>query len=119
MRYVVNATPFPAADARGANVDAITYKPPPSDRRGLCVSRGDWVRTSDLTVPNRARYQLRHTPRCYGNTRAQIMLTGGDGGIRTRGTRIGYGSLANYWFQPLTHVTGHTAQNRFPEATQM
>ena len=24
--------------------------------------RGDWTRTSDLVVPNDARYQLRHTP---------------------------------------------------------
>ena len=24
--------------------------------------RGDWTQTSDLAVPNRARYQLRHTP---------------------------------------------------------
>ena len=25
-------------------------------------SRGDWTRTSDLVVPNDARYRLRHTP---------------------------------------------------------
>ena|GEM_PF-3570000 len=31
---------------------------------------------------------------------------GGDGGIRTLDTRIGYGSLAGNWFQPLTHVSG-------------
>lgn len=32
---------------------------------------------------------------------------GGDGGIRTLGTLIEYGSLAGNWFQPLTHVSGH------------
>ena len=31
---------------------------------------------------------------------------GGDGGIRTLGTLIEYGSLAGNWFQPLTHVSG-------------
>ena len=30
----------------------------------------------------------------------------GEGGIRTPGTLIGYVSLANWWFQPLTHLTG-------------
>ena len=30
---------------------------------------------------------------------------GGDGGIRTLGTLIEYGSLAGNWFQPLTHVS--------------
>lgn len=28
--------------------------------------RGDWTRTSDLVVPNDARYQLRHTPTKFG-----------------------------------------------------
>jgi hypothetical protein len=27
--------------------------------------RGDWTRTSDLVVPDHARYQLRHTPTKY------------------------------------------------------
>ena len=31
--------------------------------------------------------------------------SGGDGGIRTLGTLIEYGSLAGNWFQPLTHVS--------------
>ena len=26
------------------------------------TGRGDWTRTSDLVVPDHARYQLRHTP---------------------------------------------------------
>ena len=29
----------------------------------------------------------------------------GERGIRTPGTRVGYGSLANCWFQPLTHLS--------------
>ena len=29
----------------------------------------------------------------------------GEGGIRTPGTLIEYVSLANWWFQPLTHLT--------------
>jgi hypothetical protein len=28
--------------------------------------RGDWTRTSDLVVPDHARYQLRHTPTKFG-----------------------------------------------------
>ena len=32
-------------------------------------------------------------------------MLSGEGGIRTLGTRYGYGSLANYWFKPLTHLT--------------
>ncbi len=31
---------------------------------------------------------------------------GGERGIRTPGTLIEYGSLANCWFQPLTHLSG-------------
>ena len=31
----------------------------------------------------------------------------GERGIRTPGTRVGYGSLANCWFQPLTHLSGN------------
>ena len=30
---------------------------------------------------------------------------GGEGGIRTPGTLIEYDSLANCWFQPLTHLS--------------
>lgn len=30
--------------------------------RKISNGRGDWTQTSDLTVPNRARYQLRHAP---------------------------------------------------------
>ena len=30
----------------------------------------------------------------------------GEGGIRTPGTLLAYGSLANYWFKPLTHLSG-------------
>ena len=30
--------------------------------RSISSGRGDWTRTSDLYVPNVARYQLRHTP---------------------------------------------------------
>ena len=33
------------------------------------------------------------------------LLFGGERGIRTPGTVIPYGSLANCWFQPLTHLT--------------
>ena len=33
------------------------------------------------------------------------LLSGGERGIRTPGTVIPYGSLANCWFQPLTHLT--------------
>ena len=39
-----------------------------SQKRGVPLisvmndGRGDWTRTSDLVVPNDARYRLRHTP---------------------------------------------------------
>lgn len=31
----------------------------------ISLGRGERTRTFDLTVPNRARYQLRHTPMVY------------------------------------------------------
>ena len=34
-----------------------------------------------------------------------LSLCGGEGGIRTPGTLIEYDSLANCWFQPLTHLS--------------
>lgn len=34
-----------------------------------------------------------------------ISLFCGERGIRTPGTLIGYDSLANCWFQPLTHLS--------------
>ena len=34
------------------------------------------------------------------------LLLGGEWGIRTPGTVIPYGSLANCWFQPLTQLSG-------------
>ena len=36
---------------------------------------------------------------------ARVLTLCGEGGIRTRGTRLEYASLANWWFQPLTHLT--------------
>ena len=33
------------------------------------------------------------------------MFVCGEGGIRTPGTVTPYVSLANWWFQPLTHLT--------------
>ena len=33
------------------------------------------------------------------------VFLGGEGGIRTPGTLIEYDSLANCWFQPLTHLS--------------
>ena len=41
---------------------------------------------------------------------------GGEGGIRTPGTLIEYDSLANCWFQPLTHLSvawGFQRKNAF------
>ena len=37
-------------------------------------------------------------------TRTSLFF-GGEGGIRTPGTLIEYDSLANCWFQPLTHLS--------------
>jgi hypothetical protein len=37
--------------------------------------RGDWTRTSDLVVPDHARYQLRHTPTKLGFLLPRISLT--------------------------------------------
>ena len=39
-------------------------------------------------------------------------FAGGEGGIRTLGTRLEYGSLANYWFKPLTHLTVKRVKDR-------
>ena len=38
---------------------------------GFC-SRDDWTRTSDLVVPNDARYQLRHIPMPFVEGAAKI-----------------------------------------------
>src|SRR5690606_13703186 len=35
-----------------------------------------------------------------------VFLFSGEGGIRTPGTLYAYDSLANCWFQPLTHLSG-------------
>ena len=43
----------------------------------------------------------------------QNITFGGGTGIRTRGTLERYGSLANYWFKPLTHPTKRTAKINF------
>lgn len=40
----------------------FTQNPPRISNRSEKHGRGDWVRTSDLVIPNHARSQLRHTP---------------------------------------------------------
>lgn len=52
-----------AVDSR-RTVSLLRRKPrkKPVTRTGLFLGRGERTRTFDLTVPNRARYQLRHTP---------------------------------------------------------
>ena len=45
----------------------------------------------------------------------------GERGIRTPGTVIPYGSLANCWFKPLTHLTSHplsSASRRLAETAE-
>ena len=42
------------------------------------------------------------------------MFVCGEGGIRTPGTVNPYVSLANWWFQPLTHLTGTNHHHRSP-----
>lgn len=37
----------------------------------------------------------------------------GERGIRTPGTLIEFGSLANYWFKPLTHLSIETSINAY------
>ena len=39
-----------------------------------------------------------------------MLASSGEGGIRTLGTRLEYGSLANYWFKPLTHLSDASAK---------
>ena len=39
-------------------------------------------------------------------------FSGGEDEIRTRGTVIPYVSLANWWFQPLTHLSGNCIPSR-------
>ncbi len=74
------------------------------------------VRETHL-IPSPEFSRLRHTRSCGAEARrnrranplryqfSEIKCTGGDGGIRTLGTLIEYGSLAGNWFQPLTHVS--------------
>ncbi len=54
-----------------------------------------------VKCPTRSRHALDEST--LGQRRYRI--SGGDGGIRTLGTLIEYGSLAGNWFQPLTHVS--------------
>gem|GEM_PF-3947460 len=47
------------------NMPATKLNPPYNlmvDLDKISLGRGERTRTFDLTVPNRARYQLRHTP---------------------------------------------------------
>ena len=46
-----------------------------------------------------------------------LLLLCGEGGIRTPGTVIPYVSLANWWFKPLTHLTGHHSGYGFLNGT--
>ena len=43
--------------------------------------------------------------RCASRTALCPDKIGGEGGIRTPGSLWGYDSLANCWFQPLTHLS--------------
>ena len=63
---------------------------------------------------------LRYTssPNLYSQKKGEDRLfsSSGEGGIRTLGTRLEYGSLANYWFKPLTHLTKMSGKDsNFPE----
>ena len=52
--------------------------------------------------------RLRRTPLKRGQKKdasRTSLFFGGEGGIRTPGTLIEYDSLANCWFQPLTHLS--------------
>ena len=55
------------------------------------------------------RRHLRETPHNVRRLLQLIALRGEDE-IRTRGTLIGYVSLANWWFQPLTHLSNPKLQ---------
>ena len=48
---------------------------------------------------------LRYAPNRAIKKRRLRGVFGGEGGIRTPGTLIEYDSLANCWFQPLTHLS--------------
>ena len=55
---------------RNNAVPVIKLNPPYNlmvDLSKISTGRGERTRTFDLTVPNRARYQLRHTPRPAGH----------------------------------------------------
>ncbi|GEM_PF-1455949 len=69
------------------------------------------IRTSDRLVRSQVLYPAELQPR---NKTFQtsffysLKKNGGEGGIRTLGTRNAYGSLAGSWFQPLTHLSLRT-----------
>ena len=98
------------------------------EKRRLYVERGISSLRSDIPKPSPGRPLQPWNSLCstniwlflYPATAEQVQHTGyknsqplngqlfhgcGERGIRTPGTVIPYGSLANCWFQPLTHLT--------------
>ena len=55
---------LPAATASFSIISTMTNKKgsSPFSKKPLCIGRDDWIRTSDLTHPKRARYQAAPRP---------------------------------------------------------
>ncbi len=64
------------------------------------LSRGGRIRTYDLHIPNVARYQATLHPDCYFRK-----FFAEREGFEPSAPVSQCGSLANYWFQPLTHLS--------------
>ena len=100
--------------------------------RGLCTARASWKASfpspltgissgrgpSDIPARLRRSFANRHKNSAIEQARRAIFIPlCGEGGIRTPGTVIPYVSLANWWFKPLTHLTGHRSEYGNPNGT--
>jgi hypothetical protein len=54
---------------------------------------------------NKFSSPVRERVRCGESERLPRLEHGGEGGIRTLGTLLGYGALAKRCFRPLSHLT--------------
>ena len=93
----------PPAPKAGA-ITGLRYTP-------KCKSDPTRTRTWNLRFRKPLLYPVELWNHIYNSKRTNP--TGGGTGIRTRGTLERYGSLANYWFKPLTHPTKRSAKIHF------
>ena len=71
-----------------------------------CSPQGISSLRSDIPLRLRRRLANKKEKQEMSELSPVSLFFGGEGGMRTPGTLIEYVSLANWWFKPLTHLTG-------------